>query len=50
MTDWCAAQPSVGQYFFISVFSWEWGGAASTDWYFENKEDALLFALKWGNG
>ncbi len=35
--DWCTAHPSDGGFYF-GMFAW----------YFEHKEDALLFTLMWG--
>lgn len=37
---WCQQQPSLGKFYFHYT---------NTRWWFENKEDALHFALVWGN-
>ncbi len=42
--DWCRDYPSKGTFFCL----WNNNNLPSEYWHFELKEDALIFALKWG--
>ncbi len=43
--DWCDEHKSNGKFY----CQWAWQGNHREEWFFEHKEDALIFALSWGN-